>query len=246
MIRGTSPRRHERALCPSETEPMTSGQHMKPLEFTRYAEDEQRRRAREFLEELRRRRTVRQFSDRPVPREVLEDCVAAAATAPSGANKQPWTFVLVTDPALKSRIREAAEKEERAFYHGRAPERWLKDLQPFGTDEHKPYLEVAPALIVVFAQKHGPSEADERHYYVQESVGIAVGFLLAALHHAGLATLTHTPSPMGFLAEVLERPSNERPFVLIPVGYPAEDAQVPDIGKKPLSEVLVVKERDTK
>lgn len=221
---------------------MTSGPTMRPLAFTRYTEEEQRRRAREFLTEIRKRRTVREFSDRPVPRDVLEDCIAAAATAPSGAHKQPWTFVLVTDPDLKSKIREAAEKEERAFYGGRAPERWLKDLEPFGTDAHKPYLEIAPALIVVFAQKHGPPETDERHYYVQESVGIAVGFLLAALHHAGLATLTHTPSPMGFLGEVLERPANERAFVLIPVGYPAEHAQVPDIIRKPLSEVLVAKD----
>jgi nitroreductase len=213
---------------------------MKPLEFTRYSEDEQRRRARGFLDEIRKRRTVRQFSDRPVPREVLEDCVAAAASAPSGANKQPWTFVLVTNPSLKSRIRDAAEKEERAFYGGRAPERWLRDLEPFGTDSDKPFLDIAPALIVVFAQKHGTA-ADERHYYVYESVGIAVGFLLAALHHAGLATLTHTPSPMNFLSEVLERPANERAFVLIPVGYPADDAEVPDIEKKPLSDVLVVK-----
>jgi nitroreductase len=222
---------------------MTSGPSMKPLEFTRYAEDEQRQRAREFLSEIRRRRTVRQFSDRPIPRDVVEDCIAAAATAPSGAHKQPWTFVLVTDPAVKSKIREAAEKEEREFYGHRAPERWLKDLQPFGTDAHKPFLEVAPALVVVFAQKHGPPETDERHYYVQESVGIAVGFLLAALHHAGFATLTHTPSPMGFLSEVLERPANERAFVLIPVGYPADEAEVPDITRKSLAEVLVVKER---
>jgi nitroreductase len=222
---------------------MTSGPPMKPLEFTRYAEDEQRRRAREFLSEIRRRRTVRQFSDRPIPRDVVEDCIAAAATAPSGAHKQPWTFVLVTDPALKSRIREAAEKEEREFYGHRTPERWLKDLEPFATDAHKPFLEIAPALVVVFAQKHGPPETDERHYYVQESVGIAVGFLLAALHHAGFATLTHTPSPMGFLSEILDRPANERPFVLIPVGYPADDAQVPDITRKSLSEVLVVKGR---
>jgi nitroreductase len=222
---------------------MTSGPPMKPLQFTRYAEDEQRQRAREFLSEIRRRRTVRQFSDRPIPRDVVEDCIAAAATAPSGAHKQPWTFVLVTDPAVKSKIREAAEKEEREFYGHRAPERWLKDLQPFGTDAHKPFLEVAPALVVVFAQKHGPPETDERHYYVQESVGIAVGFLLAALHHAGFATLTHTPSPMGFLSEVLERPANERAFVLIPVGYPADEAEVPDITRKSLAEVLVVKER---
>jgi nitroreductase len=214
---------------------------MKPLDFTRYPEDEQRRRARAFLEEIRTRRTVRHFSDRPVPIDVIEDCIAAAATAPSGANKQPWTFVLVTDPTVKARIREAAEKEERAFYGGRAPERWLRDLEPFGTDADKPYLERAPALIVVFAQKHGPPDTDERHYYVQESVGIAVGFLLAALHHAGLASLTHTPSPMGFLAEVLGRPPHERPFVLMPVGYPADDAMVPVIERKPLSEVLVRK-----
>ena len=221
---------------------MTSGPPMRPLEFTRYAEDEQRRRGREFLSEIRQRRTVRQFSDRPIPRDVVEDCIAAAATAPSGANKQPWTFVLVTDPAVKSKIREAAEKQEREFYGHRAPERWLKDLEPFATDAHKPFLEIAPALVVVFAQKHGPPETDERHYYVQESVGIAVGFLLAALHHAGFATLTHTPSPMGFLSEVLERPANERAFVLIPVGYPADDAQVPDITRKSLPEILVVKE----
>lgn len=216
---------------------------MMPLEFTRYTEDDQRRRAREFLVEIRRRRTVRQFSDRPIPRDVIEDCIAAAATAPSGAHKQPWTFVLVTDPGVKSRIREAAEKEEREFYGHRAPARWLKDLEPFGTDAHKPFLDVAPALVVVFAQKHGPPETDERHYYVQESVGIAVGFLLAALHHAGFATLTHTPSPMGFLSEVLERPANERAFVLIPVGYPADDAEVPALTRKPLSEVLVVRDQ---
>jgi iodotyrosine deiodinase len=214
---------------------------MIPLQFKSYSDEEQRRRAREFLAEMRARRTVRAFSSRPVARQLLEDCVATAATAPSGANKQPWTFVLVTNPELKARIREAAEKEERAFYQGRAGERWLRDLEPFGTDADKPFLEVAPALIVVFAQKHALS-ADERHYYVQESVGIAVGFLLAALHHAGLATLTHTPSPMNFLSEVLERPPNERAFVLIPVGYPADDAEVPDIVKKPLSEVLIAKD----
>jgi nitroreductase len=213
---------------------------MKRLEFARYSEEEQRQRARAFLDEIRKRRTVREFSDRPVPIEVLEDCIAAAATAPSGANKQPWTFVVVTDAAVKSRIREAAENEERAFYGRRAPEWWLKDLEPFGTDSNKPFLEIAPALIVVFAQKHGTA-IDEHHYYVNESVGIAVGFLLAALHHAGLASLTHTPSPMNFLAEVLQRPANERAFVLIPVGYPADHAEVPDITKKALSEVLVVR-----
>ena len=220
---------------------MPTPPQMKRLDFTYYPEDEQRRRARAFRDEMRARRTVRTFSTRPVPREVLEDCIATAATAPSGANKQPWTFVVITNPALKARIREAAEKEERAFYGGRAGERWLRDLEPFGTDADKPFLEAAPALIVVFAQKHG-SGADERHYYVQESVGIAVGFLLAALHHAGLATLTHTPSPMQFLAEVLERPAHERAFVLIPVGYPADATEVPAILKKPLSEVLVSKD----
>jgi nitroreductase len=213
---------------------------LRPLDFTRYPEEVQRQRARAFLDEIRKRRTVRDFSDRPVPPEVLQDCILAAASAPSGANKQPWTFVLVTNPELKAKIREAAEKEEQAFYGGRAGDRWLRDLEPFGTDSRKPFLEIAPALIVVFAQKHG-LEADARHYYVSESVGIAVGFLLAALHHAGLATLTHTPSPMAFLSEVLERPANERAFVLIPVGYPADDAEVPDITKKSLSEVLVVK-----
>lgn len=220
---------------------MTDHPTTKRLEFIRRTEEEQRRRARSFLEEMRQRRTVREFSSRPVARDVVLDCIAAAATAPSGANKQPWTFVLVTSPSIKSQIREAAEKEEQAFYSGRAGARWLRDLEPFGTDSQKPFLEVAPALIIVFAQKHG-QEADERHYYVNESVGIAVGFLLAALHHAGLATLTHTPSPMNFLSEVLERPANERAYVLIPVGYPADEAEVPDITRKPLSEVLVVKD----
>jgi len=187
---------------------------------------------------LARRRSVRQFSSEPVAREVLLECIRAAATAPSGAHKQPWTFVLVTDPETKRSIREGAEAEERAFYGGRAPQSWLRDLQPFGTDAEKPFLETAPALIVVFAQKHGP-ESGDRHYYVNESVGIAVGFLLAALHHAGLATLTHTPSPMRFLREILERPAHERPFLLIPVGYPAEGCRVPDLERKSLEEVLV-------
>lgn len=197
-----------------------------------------RARARAFAEELAARRSVRAFSPDPVPPEVIEDCVRAAASAPSGAHKQPWTFVVVTDPALKRRIREAAEEEERAFYGGRAPERWLEDLRPLGTDADKPFLEVAPALIAVFAQKHG-ADATDRHYYVQESVGIACGVLLAALHRAGLGTLTHTPSPMRFLGEILGRPTHERPYLLIPVGYPAPDCEVPDLERKPLSEVLV-------
>ena len=211
---------------------------MRSLDFARFSETEMRRRAEEFVRFIRRRRTVRHFSDEPIPLDVVRRCIEAAATAPSGANKQPWSFVLVTDAEIKTRIREAAEEEERAFYRGRAGERWLKDLEALGTDEHKPFLEIAPALIVVFAQRHG-RDADERHYYVQESVGIACGFLLAALHNAGLATLTHTPSPMGFLAKILGRPENERAYLLVPVGYPTHDCVVPDIVKKSLPEVLV-------
>lgn len=211
-----------------------------PLQYDSRDPEEMVERSRAFLERIRRRRSVRDFSDREVPREVLLNCIEAASSAPSGANKQPWTFVLVTGPAIKAKIRAAAEKEEKVFYGGRASQRWLDDLAPLGTDADKPFLETAPALIAVFAQKHG-QEADEHHYYVNESVGIAVGFLLAALHDAGLATLTHTPSPMAFLREVLERPANERAYVLIPVGYPAEGCRVPDIERKPLSDVLVVK-----
>lgn len=211
---------------------------MVPLAFERLPEDEMRRRAAALRGELDRRRSVRDFSPEPIPLDIVRDCIAAASTAPSGAHKQPWTFVLVTDPATKRTIREAAEREERQFYGGRAPERWLKDVEPFGTDADKPFLETAPALVAVFAQRHGQS-ADERHYYVGESVGIAVGMLLVALHQAGLATLTHTPSPMHFLAEILERPKNERPYLLIPVGYPADGCRVPDLERKPLAEVLV-------
>jgi nitroreductase len=212
----------------------------RPLDFIERTKSEMIDRSREFLEEIRSRRTVRHYSDKAVPREALLNCIEAAAQAPSGANKQPWTFVLVTDPAIKQKIRIAAEKEEHEHYSGRAPEGWLHDLAPLGTDEHKPFLEIAPALIVIFAQKYGETR-DQQHYYVNESVGIAVGFLLAALHHAGFATLTHTPSPMKFLAELLGRPDNERPYLLIPVGYPAEGCEVPDIKRKPLKEVLVEK-----
>jgi nitroreductase len=208
------------------------------LRFDRLPEAEMISRARTFAEEMATRRSVRDFSPEPVPEEVLLDAIRTAASAPSGANKQPWTFVLVTDPEIKRRIREAAEEEERAFYGGRAPQRWLEDLEPLGTGPEKPFLEIAPALIVVFAQKHG-GEAGSRHYYVNESVGIACGFLIAALHHAGLVSLTHTPSPMAFLSEILGRPDHERAYVLIPVGYPAEGCQVPDIDKKPLDQVLL-------
>lgn len=211
---------------------------MIPLEFEPTSASERLERATSLRDRLRRRRSIREFSDSPISFAALEACVAAAASSPSGANKQPWTFVVVTDPAIKAAIREAAEAEERAFYGGRAGDRWLADLEPLGTDADKPFLETAPALIVVFAQRSGEAKED-RHYYVSESVGIATGMLLAALHLSGFATLTHTPSPMGFLREILERPSNERPFLLIPVGLPAEGCTVPDITKKSLDEVLV-------
>jgi len=210
------------------------------LDYDRPTDEEMRARADAFATSIRKRRTVREFSAEAVPEGVIERCIEAAAQAPSGANKQPWTYVLVRDPSLKKKIREAAEKEERAFYGGRAPPRWLADLEAFGTNANKPFLETAPALIVVFAQRYGESQA-ERHYYVNESVGISVGFLIAALHHAGLATLTHTPSPMKFLAEILGRPESERAFLLLPVGYPAADCQVPAIERKPLDTVMIVK-----
>jgi len=209
--------------------------------YREYPVDEMRGRSAAFYAELRRRRTVRDFSARPVPREILEHAILAAGTAPSGANMQPWHFVVVGDPAVKHRLREAAEEEERAFYHGRAPREWLDALAPLGTDEHKPFLETAPWLIAVFAESYGalPDGRKVKNYYVQESVGIATGLLIAALHHAGLATLTHTPSPMGFLNEMLGRPSNERPYLLLVVGYPADGAVVPVAGgrKKALSEI---------
>ncbi|MEL7472534.1 MAG: nitroreductase family protein [Planctomycetota bacterium] len=193
--------------------------------------------SRRFHEIMDRRRTVRMFSDRPVSREVIEHLVCAASTAPSGAHKQPWRFVAVDDPALKKQIREAAEAEEREFYGRRASEEWLDDLRPFGTDADKPFLEVAPWLVIVF--KMMKTDDGGQVYYVNESVGIATGMFLAAAHHAGLATLTHTPSPMGFLREALGRPEHERPFLLIPVGYPSEDCVVPSLERKPVDEVMV-------
>jgi iodotyrosine deiodinase len=211
---------------------------MRHLSFQRRPEEEMRAEATTFLERMRSRRSVRDFADEPIPIDVVERCIEAAAQAPSGANKQPWTFVLVTDPATKAAIREGAEVEERAFYGGRGSKRWLRDLEILGTDEHKPFLEIAPALIVVFAQRRGADE-DELNYYVAESCGIAVGFLIAALHLAGLATLTHTPSPMAFLATILGRPASERPYLLLPVGYPAPGCVTPDIERKELSAVLV-------
>jgi len=219
-----------------------------PLEFERLSGEEQLSRAREFEARLRTRRTVRQFSPRAVPRELIEMALAVASRAPSGANQQPWRFVVVAEPELKRQIREAAEAEERENYERRFPQEWLNALAALGTDWHKEFLEIAPWLIVVFRLDYGigpDSEGNprkEKHYYVQESVGIACGFLIAALHWMGLATLTHTPSPMGFLSRVLQRPANEKPFLLLPVGFPAEDAEVPDIGKKSLSETVTFKE----
>lgn len=196
--------------------------------------------AREFAQRMASRRSVRMFSERAVSRETIQWAVRAAAGAPSGANRQPWRFVAVSDPALKRAIREGAESEERVFYAGKAGQRWLADLAPLGTDAHKGYLETAPWLIVVFRLTRG--DQGEQVYYGAESVGIAAGFLLAALHHAGLCALTHTPSPMRFLARLLGRPAHETPFLLIPVGYPAADCVVPEAAlvKKPLAEVLVV------
>ena len=207
-------------------------------DYRTYSPAEMERRARAFFEDLRRRRTVRDYSARPVPRGVIEDCLRAAGTAPSGANLQPWHFVVVSDPGIKVQIREAAEAEEREFYERRAPQEWLDALAPLGTDADKPFLETAPYLIAIFTQSYGLRPDGERikHYYASESVGIATGMLITALHHAGLATLTHTPSPMGFLNEILGRPENERPFLLLVVGYPAEEAQVPAIEKKRLEE----------
>jgi len=206
--------------------------------YREYPPAEMEARARAFAAEMQRRRTTRHFSDRPVPRAVIEACLEAAGTAPSGAHLQPWHFVVVSDSEVKRRIRAAAEAAEAEFY-ATAPAEWLEALEPLGTDAHKPYLETAPYLIAVFAQRYGqtPGGARRAHYYVSESVGIATGFLLAALHHAGLVALTHTPSPMGFLAEVLERPANERPVMLVVTGYPADDARVPRLRRKGLGEI---------
>lgn len=212
-----------------------------PLSFRELPAAEMRARAAAFHEEMRRRRTVRDFSPRPVPREIIETCLATAGTAPNGANLQPWHFAVVGDPAVKRRIRTAAEAEERDFYAHRAPRAWLEALTPLGTDAHKPFLETAPWLIAVFSVSSLPDARGERQptYYAKESTGIACGFLIAALHHAGLATLTHTPSPMQFLNEICGRPAHEKPFLLLVAGYPAEGAQVPAHAarKKSLGEI---------
>jgi iodotyrosine deiodinase len=215
---------------------------LEPLSTYRsYSPEEMIARARAFYEDIKRRRTVRDFSDRPVPREVVEYALLAAGTAPSGANLQPWYFTVITDPATKRRIREAAEVEERDFYNGRAPQEWLDALAPLGTDENKTFLETAPVLIAIFGQRssEGPDERRIKNYYVPESVGIATGFLIASLHEAGLFTLTHTPSPMGFLNEICCRPETEKPYILLVVGYPREGCMVPVHGgiKKPLEKI---------
>jgi iodotyrosine deiodinase len=200
--------------------------------------EEMRQRLNDFYAEMNRRRTVRDFSDRPVPKDIIETALKVANTAPSGANLQPWHFAVISGPETKRKIREAAEAEEREFYSHRASPEWLAALQPLGTDSNKPFLETAPYLIAVFLQKFGhlPDGRKVKHYYPTESTGLATGMLITALHHAGLATLTHTPSPMKFLNQILDRPVSERPFLLLVTGYPAADAKVPDIKRKPLED----------
>jgi iodotyrosine deiodinase len=212
-----------------------------PLNFERLSRAEQLHRSQVFLDSMKRRRTVREYSTETVPFELIQNAIATAGTAPSGANQQPWTFVVVSNPELKRKIREAAEIEEKESYENRMSPEWLEALAPLGTDWRKPHLEDAPYLIVVFKQAYGLREDGSKikHYYVDESVGIAAGLLLSSLHQAGLATLTHTPSPMKFLAEILKRPENERAMMIVAVGYPADDAEVPDISKKSLDEIMV-------
>jgi iodotyrosine deiodinase len=212
-------------------------QPMRPLNHIRMTPADMVRAAATFADRMSQRRSVREFSPDPVPEHVIEAAIRAAASAPSGANVQPWRFVVMTDPARKRRLREAAEAEEREFYHRRASEDWLSAIAPIGTDWHKPFLEIAPVVIVVFEVHQGPNSP--RPYYVKESVGLAVGLLIAALHHAGLATLTHTPSPMRFLNDVCGRPAEERPYLVMPVGYPAHGARVPDLARKSLADVMV-------
>jgi nitroreductase len=216
------------------------GANFQPLtSYIEYPIEEMKQRAISFREEMQRRRTVRQFSDRPVPREVIEECLLVAGSAPSGANLQPWHFVVVRDPRVKREIRIAAEQEEREFYHRRAPQEWLDALSVIGTDEQKPFLETAPCLIAVFGKNHSflPDGRRVKSYYVNESVGIATGFLIAAVHNAGLVSLTHTPSPMGFLNTILDISPDEKPYLILVVGYPADDVQVPLIEKKLLEEI---------
>lgn len=229
----------------------TSRYPFAPLDFTRLDSEEALQRSRLLLATMRQRRSIRAFSPEPIPMELVENAIATAATAPSGANQQPWRFVTVTNADLKRRMRALIEQEERESYEHRMTPEWLAALAPLGTDWHKEFIELAPCVIVVFKEDYGiqhvPSkdnigtstEVLVKHYYATESVGIAVGFLIASLHQAGLATLTHTPSPMGFLRELLERPRNEKPFVVLPVGYPAIDCRVPVLVKKPLDDIII-------
>ena len=225
------------ALLPDQV--MTMPNFLPLTTYREYPVEEMKERAVAFYNDIRRRRTVREFSDRPVSREIIEHCLLAAGTAPNGANLQPWHFVAVSDPELKRKVRVAAEEEEQEFYSGRAPQEWLDALAPLGTDEKKPFLETAPYLIAIFAQRYGVTAdgGQVKHYYATESVGIATGMLITAIHNAGLVSLTHTPSPMNFLNTLLNRPPNERPFLLLVVGYPAKGAKVPEISKKPLKEI---------
>jgi nitroreductase len=208
--------------------------------FIQFSSEEMQQRSDEFLKEMLRRRSIRHFSNRPVPLSIIQNCLQTACSAPSGANLQPWHFVAVQDAALKQRIRQAAEEEEHEFYTSRATPEWLEALAPLGTDERKPFLETAPWLIAIFVQAYGVLKDGRKvkHYYAHESTGIAAGFLIAAIHHAGLACLTHTPSPMGFLNQILERPANEKPFLLLVVGYPEENAHIPDLHKKTPAEMI--------
>lgn len=211
-----------------------------PYQSLNFSEVETQDRSADFYRFMNRRRSLRMFSDKPVPKEVIENLIRTASTAPSGAHQQPWTFCAVSSLDIKSKIREAAEKEEYENYHGRMSERWLKDLEPFGTDHIKPFLEIAPWLIIVMKRSYEIVDGEKKNnYYATESVGLATGFLLAAIHNAGLVALTHTPSPMNFLSKVLGRPENEKPFLLIPVGYPADGAEVPVLSRKSLEEVAV-------
>ncbi len=220
---------------------MIDGYEYEAYSKATYDETECIARSKRFFEWIDKRRTVRDFSDKPIPREVIDNILRSASTAPSGAHKQPWTFCVVSNPELKKKIKEAAEKEEFDSYNSRMSEDWLNDLKPLGTDWHKPFLEIAPYLIIVFKKAFDLDEDGNKknNYYVNESVGLAAGFLLTAIHDAGLVALTHTPSPMNFLTKLLERPQNERPFLLIPIGYPVEETYVPKIERKPLDEIAV-------
>lgn len=211
-----------------------------PYSKTTYSTEEMLLRSKNHFEYYDKRRTVREFSDKPIPEEVIKNIILSASTAPSGAHKQPWTFCVVTNPEIKKQIREAAEKEEFDSYNGRMPEEWLDDLAPLGTDWKKPFLETAPALIIVFKRSYEfANDKKKNNYYVSESVGIACGYLLEAIHYCGLVALTHTPSPMNFLSKVLNRPENEKPYLLVPIGYPLETTMVPDIHRKTIEDIAV-------